>query len=107
MKYPKQKDQHKFMGKQCTFTKFLYRDITEKGFVKWIQSNIVYSGEKQTGWIVGFGCTYNGRFKRFDYSFNETYFSSSKRVEHIKVRIKPDGKVLKVPASNVKIIKEE
>lgn len=106
MLYPKQKDQHKFMGKRCIFTHEFFRNVTKKRHVKWCKQKISHNKLK-TGWITGFGCTYNGSFKKpsYDFNFNEnTYFSPNKRIVHIKVRTTPEGKELKIALSGFKVI---
>lgn len=104
MKFPKQKDQGQFIGKRCEFKKTLYRDnYSTKNKVTWKRQHRI----PKEGWIVGFGCTYNGSFVPHgwdEYYSNEFYFVPSKRVNHIKVRTRPDGKSIKIFPLDLKVI---
>lgn len=110
MKYPKQKDQMALIGRDCTFERDLFPDYFKSGTRKWKRS--IQWGTK-TGKIVGFGCTYNGKYFPANNGYfdpDETdyaYFKPTKRVPHIKVRTKGEGKAYKIHPMDCKIIKEK
>ena len=113
MKYPKKKDQMDLIGTVCTFKRNLYAQYFKDGSRKWVRS--APGHKEQFGKIVGFGCTYNGKyipesggyFDSDDTDVNYAHFKPSKRVVHIKVRIKGEGKSLKIHPMDCKIIKEK
>ena len=107
MKYPKQKDQMDLIGALCTYSRELVVQYFKNGTRKWLRSTPF---KKQTGKIVGFGCTYNGKYipenKGYFDADDSDYarFVPSKRINHIKVRIKGEGKSLKIHPMNCKIV---
>lgn len=111
MKLPKQKFQKNYMGKTCEFTKELIRIYDKKkitdhnlGFfghqnfescgVKWKAQGY----KKKTGWIVGFGWSYEGSIEK---DGNDKYFNATKRVNYVRVRTTPTGSEIKVPMNNI------
>ncbi len=109
MIFPKKGKQEKLMGKECTFNGKYYRDYGRKKVhvnmnifgsysesipVKWKVSKC----PPTKGWIVGFGFCFNGSIET-DPEGN--YFSASKRINYVKVKISPTGKEIKVPAHNL------
>ena len=114
MKYPKQKDQMKLIGTLCSFTRELRCVYFKNGTRRWTRGLSPYNCKTQQGKIVGFGCTYNGKyipksggyFDSDDTDANYAYFKPTKRITHIKVRTKGEGKALKIHPMDCKIIKE-
>ncbi len=109
MKYPKKKDQMKYIGSVCTFEKVLYASYFKNNLRKWLKT----SGTKRTGKIVGFGCTYNGKYIPenkgfFDENVGEgPCFKARKRVVHVKVRTTGEEKSWKIAPVDCKIMKEK
>jgi len=114
MKFPKQKEQDKYMGRLCSFNAELYKDygkekskenedfgVTRTVPVKWIKCK----PQKSSGWIVGFGFCFNGTLcTETNLGPGYKYFRASKRVNYVRVRTTPMGKELKVPTSSIKLL---
>jgi len=106
MKYPKKKDQIRYLGKKCSLTKEYERFVSEKTKkATWLQTKMKWDGSKVEGYIVGFGCTYNGKIKA-DVWEREPWFVATTRVPHIKVRLTGEGLEIKIPPSDITIIGE-
>lgn len=116
MRFPKQINQHNYMGKKCEFTAELCRDYGKersedniefgtlrKVPVKWKKIN--NPKISKTGWIVGFGFCFDGTLcTEVGLGENSKYFSPTKRVNYVRVRQTPTGQELKIPATNLKLI---
>lgn len=108
MKYPKQKDQMELIGADVQFKRTLYPEYFKNGKRKWLRTSGKYA-KLIRGKIVGFGCSYNGQYIPGNAGYFEdvcpAHFIANKRVPHIKVRTKGEGKSIKVAPIDCKIIK--
>ena len=119
MKHPKQKDMNLFIGKKCKFIKgqlirnYLKKKIKsdeliieeashEETPVKWKPSQFTPKIGYEEGWIVGFGFCFDGSIiKQAFVCGGNAYFSPTKQIKYVRVRLSPTAKEIKVLASNI------
>ena len=119
MIHPKKAEQHKYMGKRCSFTAFYYRGYLKKKIG--VNSSVFLDSEINTetvpvkwkkqkhklkfGWIVGFGFCFNGSIeKEGSGQSSYKYFKPTNRVDYVSVRTSTAGKEIKVSAYDLRLV---
>ena len=102
--------QRELMGKRCSFTGRLWRDVDNWDEAKDLPKpnpKVTWRTTKFTaksGWITGVGICFNGRIVNQGKNWNTLVHK--KGVKYIKVKCNPKGKELKVPSRLCKLLTE-